>query len=68
MIKVIDVGSRAQAPTTDGHVRNVLGHAETGTRVTVAVREVEPGKTFRIASNDRTQVVIRALKEGIVKL
>jgi len=57
MIKVIDVGSRAQAPTTDGHVRNVLGHAETGTRVTVAVREVEPGKTFRIASNDRTQVV-----------
>ena len=57
MIKVIDVGSRAQAPTTDGQVRNVLGQAETGTRVTVAVREVEPGKTFRVARSDRTQVV-----------
>ena len=57
MITVIDVGSRAQAPTTDGQVRNVLGQAETGTRVTVAVREVEPGKTFRVASSDRTQVV-----------
>ena len=31
--------------------------AETGTRVTVAVREVDPGKTYRVARSDRTQVV-----------
>ena len=48
MITVIDIGSRAQAPTAEGHVRNVLGQAETGTRVSVAVREVEPGKTYRV--------------------
>jgi len=33
MITVIDIGSRAQAPTADGHIRNVLGAAETGTRL-----------------------------------
>ena len=57
MITVIDIGSRAQAPTADGHIRNVLGAAETGTRVSVAVREVEPGKTCRVTRSDRTQVV-----------
>ena len=57
MITVIDIGSRAQAPTADGHIRNVLGAAETGTRVSVAVREVEPGKTYRVTRSDRTQVV-----------
>jgi hypothetical protein len=55
MIKVIDVGSRAQAATAEGQVRNVLGQAETGTRVTVAVREVDPGKTYRVgAAIERT--------------
>ena len=57
MITVIDIGSRTQAPTTEGHVRNVLGATETGTRVSVAVREVDPGKTYRCTRSDRTQVI-----------
>jgi mannose-6-phosphate isomerase-like protein (cupin superfamily) len=57
MITVIDIGSRTQAPTAEGRVRNVLGQAETGTRVSVAVREVDPGKTYHVARSDRTQVV-----------
>ena len=40
----------------DGHVRNVLGAAETGTRVAVAVREVDPGKTYRVTRSEQTQV------------
>jgi mannose-6-phosphate isomerase-like protein (cupin superfamily) len=57
MITVIDIGSRAPAPTAEGHVRNVLGQTETGTRVSVVVREVDAGKTYRVAPSDRTQVV-----------
>jgi mannose-6-phosphate isomerase-like protein (cupin superfamily) len=57
MIRVIDIGSSTQAPTAEGHVRNVLGQAETGTRVSVAVRDVDSGKTYRVPRNDRTQVV-----------
>jgi quercetin dioxygenase-like cupin family protein len=57
MITVIDIASRAQAPTADGHTRTVLGEAETGTRVSVVVREVGAGKTYRVARSDRTQVV-----------
>jgi len=57
MITVIDIGSRAQAPTPEGHVRNVLGQAETGTRVSVAVRQVDAGQTYRVGRSDRTQVV-----------
>ena len=57
MIKVIDVTSQTNAPTADGHVRTVLGQSETGTRVTVAVRDVDPGKTYRVGRSDRSQVV-----------
>jgi mannose-6-phosphate isomerase-like protein (cupin superfamily) len=57
MITVIDIGARRQAATADGQVRTILSEAETGTRVTVAVRDVEPGKTFLVARTDRTQVV-----------
>ena len=63
MITVIDIGSRPPAPTAEGHVRHVLGAAETGTRVSVAVREVEAGKTFRVPRSDRTQVVY--ILEGV---
>jgi quercetin dioxygenase-like cupin family protein len=57
MITVIDVTTRASAPTPDGQVKNVLGSAETGTRATVAVREIDPGKTYQAARSDKTQVV-----------
>jgi mannose-6-phosphate isomerase-like protein (cupin superfamily) len=57
MIRVIDIGSHAQAPTPEGQVRNILGQAETGTRVSLDVREVDPGKTYRVAHSDQTLVV-----------
>jgi mannose-6-phosphate isomerase-like protein (cupin superfamily) len=57
MITVIDIGDRTRAATPEGHVRNVLGPSETGTRVALAVREVDPGKTYRVAPSERTQVV-----------
>ena len=57
MIKVIDIGSKNPTHTPEGHVRRVLGPSEEGTRVEVAVTEVAPGKTYRLARSDRTQVV-----------
>ena len=56
MIKVIDSESRTRTPVAEGHVRKVLGPSNEGTRVEVAIEEVEPGKTFRLAASDRTQV------------
>ncbi len=57
MIKVIDIEGQAPVPFAAGHVRTVLGTAEQGTRVEVAVEEIERGKTRRVAASDRTQVV-----------
>lgn len=57
MIKVIDIESRPQAPIPEGHVRNVLVPSEDGTRVEVAIRDVDPGKTCRVLPSERTQVV-----------
>ena len=57
MIKVIDIASRSQVPVPEGRARHVLAPAEDGTRVHVAIREVDPGKTCRLAASDRTQVV-----------
>jgi mannose-6-phosphate isomerase-like protein (cupin superfamily) len=57
MIKVIDIPSKTNAPTPEGHVRHVLGPTENETRVTVAVQEVDPGKTHRVAPSEKTQVV-----------
>ena len=36
--------------------RRVLGPSASGTRVEVAVREVDPGKTCQLARSDKTQV------------
>jgi mannose-6-phosphate isomerase-like protein (cupin superfamily) len=57
MITVIDVESRERTPVAEGHVRHVLARAQDGTRVQVAIEEVDPGKTCRLAASDRTQVV-----------
>jgi len=56
MIKVIDIESRNRIPVAEGHVRKVLGPAEEGTRVQIAVENVDPGKTCRLAPSDHTQV------------
>jgi quercetin dioxygenase-like cupin family protein len=56
MIKVIEIPGKTNTPTPEGHVRNVLTPSEDGTRVTVAVREVDPGKILQVALSDRTQV------------
>ena len=57
MIKVIDIESKPSTPIAEGRVRNILGPADDGTRVQVAIEEVDPGKTYRLAASDRTQVV-----------
>lgn len=57
MITVIDVASKAKTAVPEGHARTVLSPAADGTRVEVAFRDVNPGKTCRVAPSDRTQVV-----------
>jgi mannose-6-phosphate isomerase-like protein (cupin superfamily) len=56
MIKVIQVESKARTPVAEGHVRMLLGPSDEGTRVEVAIKEVDAGKTCRLAPSDRTQV------------
>jgi mannose-6-phosphate isomerase-like protein (cupin superfamily) len=56
MIKLIDIESKPRIAGAEGQVRNVLDPAEDGTRVRVAVAEVDDGKTYRVAAADRTQV------------
>jgi mannose-6-phosphate isomerase-like protein (cupin superfamily) len=57
MINVISVDSKAKNSTPEGSVRNILDPGSDGTRVQVSLKEVEPGKTARLAPSDRTQVV-----------
>jgi mannose-6-phosphate isomerase-like protein (cupin superfamily) len=57
MIKVIDIATRPRTRVADGHIRNVLEPSENGTRVHVAIKELDAGQTSRIAAGDRTQVV-----------
>jgi mannose-6-phosphate isomerase-like protein (cupin superfamily) len=56
MIKVINVESQTRIPVAEGHVRKILGPSDEGTSVQVAIEEVDPGKTCRLALGDRTQV------------
>lgn len=57
MIEVIDIAGKTRIPTPEGHVRTVLSPSEHGTKVAVAVRQVDPGKTYRLARSEQTQVV-----------
>jgi mannose-6-phosphate isomerase-like protein (cupin superfamily) len=57
MIKVIDVESKASTPNAAGRVRNILGAGDGGTRVEAAIAEVDSGKSYSLATSDRTQVV-----------
>src|SRR5262245_54406324 len=56
MIKVINIEARPRIPVSEGHVRKNLGPYEEGTRVHIAIENVDPGKTCRLAPSDRTQV------------
>ena len=56
MIKVIDIETKPRTQVAEGHVRNILAPSEDGTRVRVAIEEVEQGKTCRLERSDRTQV------------
>ena len=56
MIKVLNIESQARTPVAEGNVRTILGPSDEGTRVQVAIEEVDPGKTCRLALSDRTQV------------
>jgi mannose-6-phosphate isomerase-like protein (cupin superfamily) len=58
MIQVIDAEKKPKKSIAEGQVKHVLAPADDGTRVHVAVVEVEQGKSYRVtASNDRTQIV-----------
>ncbi len=57
MIKVIDIGNTARTARPEGHARTVLGSSQEGTRVQVAVRDINAGKSCRLDPSDRTQVV-----------
>src|SRR5215470_11566689 len=57
MIKVIDIADKPKRHVPEGHMRNVLDPSEDGTRVHVAIQDVDPGKTYRIARSNRTQVL-----------
>ena len=56
MITVIDIASKPKHPVPEGRVRHVLMPSEDGTRVHVAIVDVDPGKTSRVHPSDRTQV------------
>jgi mannose-6-phosphate isomerase-like protein (cupin superfamily) len=57
MIKIINLESKTRTPIPEGRARNMLVPSEDGTRVHVAITEVDPGKTCRLGPGDRTQVV-----------
>jgi mannose-6-phosphate isomerase-like protein (cupin superfamily) len=56
MIKVIDTQSRPPVAVAEGHVRTILGPSQEGTRVQVAIEDLDIGKVFRVAASDRTQL------------
>jgi len=57
MIKVLNIDSKTRIPVSEGSVRHILRPSDDGTRVHIAIEEVATGKTCRLASSDKTQVV-----------
>ncbi len=57
MITVIDIASTPKHPIPEGRERHVLMPSEDGTRVHVAIRDIDPGHTSHVPPSDRTQVV-----------
>ena len=57
MIKVINAESATKTPVAAGHLRSLLGPDEQGTRARVALQDVDAGKSYRLESGDRSQVL-----------
>jgi mannose-6-phosphate isomerase-like protein (cupin superfamily) len=55
-ITVVDVASKPETQTPEGRTRVVVSPSTDGTRVTVAITNVDPGKSSELAVSDRTQV------------
>jgi mannose-6-phosphate isomerase-like protein (cupin superfamily) len=64
MITVIDLARTTTATVPEGHERTLLSPSGTKTRVLVAVKDVDPGKTCRVGPSDRTQVLYVLEGEG----
>jgi len=56
MIRVINIQAAPATPTAEGSVRTVLSQASDGTRVEVAVNEIDPGKSLHLEPGPRTRV------------
>ena len=56
MIRVISIPGSPGTSTTEGSIRTVLSHAGDGTRVEVAVNEIDAGKTLRLERGSQTRV------------
>ena len=56
MIRVISIPGSPGTSTAEGSSRSVLSQAGDGTRVEVAVNEIDPGKTLRLERGPRTRV------------
>ena len=57
MISVHNIDDKTPVQVPEGQVRNILHPDEDHTRVQVAVETLSPGKTRRLRSTDRTQVI-----------
>jgi mannose-6-phosphate isomerase-like protein (cupin superfamily) len=66
MIRVIDIHSRTKTRVPEGHVRNVLVPSDDGTRVHVAIKDVDPGRICRVPPSERTQVVYILEGDGAI--
>ena len=56
MIRVINISGTPGTQTSEGSVRSVLSQAGDGTRVEVAVNEIDSGKTLHLERGPRTRV------------
>src|SRR5687768_6154373 len=56
MIRILNIGNATATEAAAGRARGILGPAETGTRVSVAIQDVEAGSAYRLAPSDRTQL------------
>ena len=57
MITIFNSAGKTKVADGDAQVRDILSQSESGTRVRVAIVDVAPGKAFRLAPSDRTQVL-----------
>jgi mannose-6-phosphate isomerase-like protein (cupin superfamily) len=64
VIQVFDLSAKEPTPIPQGIKREVLGSGGDGTRVHVAVYEVDSGESLEVSASDRTRVVYVLDGEG----